>query len=381
VHNQVLPLFANVDFLLSIQCLMQVCQVKHTFYMQNIESTNKDTIITNDEQALSLIKNTNGAYWHLIDAKLKSNRNFLHAAARDCEQVWQYAEYEMYKQDKQFMLHAVTIQGSHLQYASQELKNNVDLVLAAVNNNYTALRFASHAIKSNPDIILELVKQKAHILEYADSSIKGNYDLVLEAVKQNGSCIIHASTALQKNKAIIQASIKQLGGGLHHNPNIQNNYDYMLEVVKQNVSILAQSKFKDDEQMAVEVIKHNAQAFKYLSRRLKSNPRIVSLAVQTNGRMLEYANVVLQWDYGIVLKAVTQCRWALLFACKKLKYNRNIVRAAYQHCTIKEELTCLLDVEYIKQNKFMFLEFDFEKTRVPKRLSQCKRYYDIVFIQ
>ena len=50
--------------------------------------------------------------------------------------------------------------GSALQYASQELQNNFDIVKIAVSNNCYALQFASSELQQNTELIALANKKK-----------------------------------------------------------------------------------------------------------------------------------------------------------------------------------------------------------------------------
>lgn len=57
------------------------------------------------------------------------------------------------------MLHWVKANGQVLRYASERLKNDEDLVLAALSSDATALKFASFRFRDSEVLVLSLIKK------------------------------------------------------------------------------------------------------------------------------------------------------------------------------------------------------------------------------
>jgi len=71
-------------------------------------------------------------------------------------------------ESKEFMLQAVTKNGSALQYASDKLKDDREVVLAAVTNDGSALEYASDELNGDPEIVLTAL---SHSRSWAPSLI------------------------------------------------------------------------------------------------------------------------------------------------------------------------------------------------------------------
>lgn len=89
--------------------------------------------------------------------------------------------------------------GSPLQFASDRLKNDKEIVLEAVKANGYALQFASDELKSDKEIVLKAVKESGYALKYASDELKNDIEIVLEAVKENGYALKYASDELKAN--------------------------------------------------------------------------------------------------------------------------------------------------------------------------------------
>ena len=64
---------------------------------------------------------------------------------------------------------------------------------------------------SNFDFVLNKVKQDGIVLEFASERLKDNEEIVKEAVKQYGLALEYASEELQNNEEIVMEAVKQYG--------------------------------------------------------------------------------------------------------------------------------------------------------------------------
>tara|TARA_B110000263_G_C15267318_1_gene491752 strand:+ start:409 stop:1206 length:798 start_codon:yes stop_codon:yes gene_type:complete len=76
------------------------------------------------------------------------------------------------------MLKAVKIDGEALQYASDTLKADREVVLEAVKNYGTAIRYASDSLKTDRELVLEAVKNDDSMLKYATEELQNDPELI-----------------------------------------------------------------------------------------------------------------------------------------------------------------------------------------------------------
>ena len=171
--------------------------------------------------------------------------------------------------EKATLLAEVKQNGFALEYASQALKNDPQIVAEAVKQTGTALRYASVALQNDPQIVVEAVKQNWRALEYASPALKNDPRIVVEAVKQTGTALHYASEALQNDWRIVVEAVMQNGWALQYaSPALQN-----------------------DRQIVVEAVKQNGYALQYASEAPQNDPQIVAEAVKQNGFALKSASV------------------------------------------------------------------------------------------
>ena len=227
-----------------------------------------------------------------------------------------------------------------LKTASEELKNNPEVVLAAVKQNYNALEYASGEIKSNPEFMLEALKQYYRVLQYASGDLKSDFAFMLEAVKQNGFTLEYASEELRSNPEIVMEAVK---------------HDY-------HILQYASKELRSNPTFMLKAVKKDYHALQYAGEELKSNPEIIMEAVKQNGLALQYASDELKSNPEIVMRAVKQNYYALIFASQELKNNPEVVMTAVQ------SFNNLLD-EYRKdsQTDFNQLRNEIEDCGTPLR--------------
>ena len=303
-----------------------------------------------------------------------------------------------------------------LKTASEELKNNPEVVLAAVKQNYNALEYASGEIKSNPEFMLEALKQYYRVLQYASGDLKSDFAFMLEAVKQNGFTLEYASEELRSNPEIVMEAVKHdyhilqyASKELRSNPTfmlkavkkdyhalqyageeLKSNPEIIMEAVKQNGLALqyASEELKSNLEIVMEAIKQNYKALEYTSDEVKSNPEIMLEAVKQDYHALQYARGDLKSNFSFMLEAVKQDGLALIFASKELKSNPEIVMEAVKQNGLvlgfaSEELKSNLEIimEAVKQNGLALQYASDELKSNPEIVMRAvkQNYYALIF--
>ena len=75
--------------------------------------------------------------------------------------------------------------GLALQFESDALKGDAEVVTAAVRQNGLALQFASDALKGDAEVVTAAVNNNGLALQFASDALKGNDDVVYIAMRQN----------------------------------------------------------------------------------------------------------------------------------------------------------------------------------------------------
>ena len=83
--------------------------------------------------------------------------------------------------NKKEVLEAVKEDGTKLENASEELRADREVVMAAVRNNgEQSLEFASDNLKGDKEVVLAAVKERSTALDFADDSLKNDPEFMKE---------------------------------------------------------------------------------------------------------------------------------------------------------------------------------------------------------
>ena len=120
--------------------------------------------------------------------------------------------------------------GLALQYASERLRDDKDVVLAAVKEDGHTLQFVSDRLRDDKDVVMAAVKQEGYILDYASSRLKDDEEVVLAAIKEYAYVLEIASDRLKNDYNFIKEAYMA-------NPNIFNRqYDFSSTFVKESIT-------------------------------------------------------------------------------------------------------------------------------------------------
>ena len=115
---------------------------------------------------------------------------------------------------KEHALAAVTKEGYRLKYASEELRADKEVVLAAVKEYGDALEHAVPEVLDK-EVVLTAVKEYGGALEHASLEMCADKEVVLAAVKQYGDALQYASEELKNDPFLSRLSkIKSRGARL-----------------------------------------------------------------------------------------------------------------------------------------------------------------------
>jgi len=78
---------------------------------------------------------------------------------------------------------AIAISPTSLEYASDEYKNDKDILMTAIKSEPLALLYASDKLKNDKELVLEAVKGDGNSLQYASETLRNDKEIVLIALK------------------------------------------------------------------------------------------------------------------------------------------------------------------------------------------------------
>ena len=229
------------------------------------------------------------------------------------------------KADREVVLAAVQDSGRALHYASDELKADREIVLTAMNADQVDIRnalpsplaYLSDEFKSDREIVLAALSTSSEAFEYVDDELKSDREIVLAAVQGPApkfwglpSPLAHADEKFRADREIALAALEQAA------TSSKLDIDSLLALVDESL--------KSDREFVLAVVQKNASALNDFDEKFKADPEIALAAVQASGSALEFAADEFKSDREIVLAAVLKRGEALQYASEEVKADREI---------------------------------------------------------
>ncbi len=140
--------------------------------------------------------------------QLRHDREFILSVMKVNGRALQYVPH--FRNDKEIVMQ----HGGSLQYASNELKSDKDVVMAAVKQVGWTLHYATNELKNDRDVVMSAVIQDGHALRYSSQKLKNDEKVVMTAVKNNPDSFYWASDLLRNNSDFILRCIGEVGAKL-----------------------------------------------------------------------------------------------------------------------------------------------------------------------
>jgi len=182
------------------------------------------------------------------------------------------------------------------------------LLAAARQNGKAILRSASDEVRADREIVLAAVRQSCWALEYASKDLRADREIVLAAVQQSGRALEYASKDLRADREIVLAALQQSGWFRYASKDLRADRNIVLAAVQQHSRLLryASEKLRADREIVLAAVQQDGSAFRYASNDLRSDWDFVLAAIRQNGSAFRYVSKDLRADWEFVLAAVQQ---------------------------------------------------------------------------
>lgn len=167
------------------------------------------------------------------------------------------------RSDKEIVLPLITLNGYALQYASNELKQNKEIVYAAISNCPESYIYADEKFFEDKDFLLLSLKNEDYdeenyedFLQNLSDNFQDDKDIVMSAVKKCGINIKYASSRLKNDKDIVMAAINSC---YYNDDDSKMKTEELLKYIKKinkNIDIILEdTNLKNDSEILQQVIK------------------------------------------------------------------------------------------------------------------------------
>ena len=180
---------------------------------------------------------------------------------------------------------------------AQQFLDDKPLMLAAVKRDCRLFKYARARLREDPEVILAAIQQESAIdtlreispevrRRFPEISVKAIQVTCVRRLRYMESLV---PTELWQNRDVVLAWIRRGG-------NVLESFERMLD---------------RDQELALEVAKHNWTNFKKVGVALRADRDFIARAVQQDGRVLRFAARNIQSDYQVVVRAVANHHRAL----------------------------------------------------------------------
>eukprot|EP00928_Gymnodinium_smaydae_P040996 TRINITY_DN27767_c0_g1_i1.p1 TRINITY_DN27767_c0_g1~~TRINITY_DN27767_c0_g1_i1.p1 ORF type:complete len:328 (+),score=29.75 TRINITY_DN27767_c0_g1_i1:51-1034(+) len=195
--------------------------------------------------------------------------------------------------DKQALLTALKTNPFALEFASDDLRDDIDVVGCAVSAAGMALKFASLNLREDPSLVLRAVSTNYHALQFVSPVVRADEGFALQVIEQNIKSICHMPEFLASlsDRAVAERAMRRTAK--------------CFEILPE--------KWRDDDMFAELAIRRDALALQHASERIRSSRAFALFAVARNGEALQYVVGDHQKDPDVVARAALQTCFALKY--------------------------------------------------------------------
>lgn len=240
--------------------------------------------------------------------RFKGDRELLQLAAKNDYLSFAFASDDL-KNDKEFVMGLVAeVDGRCLMSASDILKCDIDVVLAAVKHNGGALQWAGGPANAERQVVTEAITNNGLSLQFANGSFNEERDMVMLAVTSDGNALEYASDSLKADKEVVMVAIKHKGSLLRFAAEpLKEDREVVLRAVECSganedgwseaiCALQYAPAFQSDRELVMIAVKSNPTSLMFASDPMKADKEVALLAVEANPELLPYCSDELQAD-------------------------------------------------------------------------------------
>ena len=214
---------------------------------------------------------------------------------------------------RNWMIVFVKFRGIMLRYASENCRDDFEIVKLAVMNYGNSLRFASVRLQDNDEIVSMALHNSPIALQFASARLRSDFTIVKKAISKCGIAIQYASDNLKNDLEIANAAFDNNLVSLKYLPltvlnqlalkfvtknrkclqyfpfSLLNDYDFMMKVIQAAGSLYyASSELQNDYKFVLAAVSKNGLYLQCASMELQRNSKIISAALAQNKRAQDY---------------------------------------------------------------------------------------------
>lgn len=267
------------------------------------EKFNKDVQDDKEICLLAIRTSKNGEIFTKFPSKMKKNKKVvLEAVKKDVANYAASSKTKDIREDNEIIEATLAKDGRALILMPESVKDHIQFVSIAMTWNPLAIEFASDRLKNN----LEVAEQFINSVSYKDDAtrrlsldgfyqfsteVRSNHDFISDAINVHGLYLIAASDELKADLELVNRALDNLKGKENETVTLYSNIDVALRTNKEltlkavttNGRALesASYRLRDDIEVVRVALKSNPLAYEFISTRLQDNTELLSMAVSS----------------------------------------------------------------------------------------------------
>lgn len=234
--------------------------------------------------------------------------------------------------DRDFVLAAVTTDGTKLRFADHGFRHDGDILIAAIKSSPESFSLAAGNLAQDRNFCLKAVKINGLVLAELPARFRHDREIVLAAVDNDGGALDMAPEDFRADYEIVMAAVQGSGMSLDDAaPHLKSDPDIVLAALNANGLALAYADvtFQDSEEFVLAAATENQRALLYASERLRDSPEFIQRVVAKNGLAFQYASDLVKRDRRVLTAAILQNPMAFLFAIPE-SVNASLLTAYFE---------------------------------------------------
>lgn len=189
---------------------------------------------------------------------------------------------------------------------------------AAVKKDWQVLADAPLEIQADRALLESAIyASQGRALKYASPELRSDEELVLLATSFLGEAFKDAAPELRGNRSFVLKAVSRHGAALAHAEQFRADKSFLLEAAKAGCGSALQGAsgtLQHENEFVLEMIIHDAVAYKFASEELRSDKEFAMEAARRNGAVLKFMTSNFQADLDIVQVAIARDPRAASFA-------------------------------------------------------------------
>ena len=277
--------------------------------------------------------------------------------------------------DKEHVLNRVKRDATYIRYASDRLKDDKEVVMAAMNSAYSYQEIFKHISKrlqSQLSVIIKGVSTDKSIYKSLPKNTRFKKQVTLAAVSKNGDSLRFTSNELKDNYQVVKAAIINAGHSIKYaSKRLKDNKKLALLAVSTSSGGLSSellyvsSRLKYDREVCLEAVKNEGHAIRHVPEDLKLDPEIAhfALAYRPSNARFFHPQTLLDLDFS-----------NLSIFSSLTKANRNEIFTYFQRSLdIKDDFVREIILSYGKERILKGLDLALDDLNLKENLKKRRR--------